>query len=173
MNVTGIKEKLDRMLAWVVIVLMAAITLNVLWQVFTRFIIGDPSSFTDELARFMLIWIGLLGAAYVMGQRGHLAIDLLLTKLPPRPALFVDALILCAILVFAIGVMFIGGVHLVYLTFTLEQISAALNVSLAYVYLALPLSGFLIAFYAGVFLLDVLRVLSGREALFMETRVLE
>lgn len=171
MSLVGFKVTLDRILAWVVIVLMAAITLNVLWQVFTRFILGNPSSFTDELARFMLIWIGLLGAAYVMGQRGHLAIDLLLTKLRPSVALIVDAIILTAVMVFAIGVMVIGGAHLVYLTYTLEQVSPALNLSLAYVYLALPLAGTVIAIYAAIFLFDVIRAISGRDALFTETRV--
>jgi TRAP-type C4-dicarboxylate transport system permease small subunit len=171
MSVVGFKTTLDRILAWVVIVLMAAITLNVLWQVFTRFILGNPSSFTDELARFMLIWIGLLGAAYVMGQRGHLAIDLLLTKLKPNVALVLDAVIMTAVMVFSVGVMVIGGSHLVYLTYTLEQISPALNLSLAYVYLALPLSGIVIAFYAALFLFDVIRAITGRETLFTETGV--
>jgi TRAP-type C4-dicarboxylate transport system permease small subunit len=170
MSIVGFKVVLDRILAWVVIVLMAAITVNVLWQVFTRFILGDPSSFTDELARFMLIWVGLLGAAYVMGQRGHLAIDLLLTRLKPGIALVVDALIMTAVMLFSIGVMVIGGSHLVYLTYTLEQISPALNLSLAYVYLALPLAGIVIAFYAAIFLFDVIRAITGRVALFTETR---
>lgn len=173
MSLSEFKIRLDRFLGWAVIILMGAITLNVLWQVFTRFILGDPSSFTDELARFMLIWVGLLGAAYVMGQRGHLAIDLLASKLPPRIALVLDGFILGVVLLFAIGVMTIGGGHLVYLTFTLEQISAALNVSLAYVYVVVPISGLMIAFYAAVFLLDVIRALSGRDTMFSETRVPE
>lgn len=171
MSVIGFKTALDRVLAWVVIVLMAAISVNVLWQVFTRFILGDPSSFTDELARFMLIWVGLMGAAYVMGQRGHLAIDLLLTKLRPGTALVLDAVILLTVMLFAIGVMVIGGSHLVYLTYTLEQISPALNLSLAYVYLALPLSGATIALYALLFLLDVIRSIRGMETMFSQTRV--
>ena len=48
-----------------------------MWQVLTRFVLGNPSSFTDELARYLLIWVGLFGAAYAIGKRTHLAIDLL------------------------------------------------------------------------------------------------
>jgi TRAP-type C4-dicarboxylate transport system permease small subunit len=170
MTVRDVKLQLDRFLGWTVVVLMAAITLNVLWQVFTRFILRDPSSFTDELARYMLIWLGLLGAAYVMGQRGHLAIDVLVNRMPVRIALVIDAIILIAVLMFTVGVMVVGGVNLVFLTHSLEQISPALNVSLGVVYLALPLSGVMIAFYAAVFLLDVVRAYSGKERMFVETR---
>ncbi|WP_316931840.1 TRAP transporter small permease [Parabacteroides distasonis] len=52
-----------------------------LWQVLSRYILVSPSSVTDELAGYLLIWVGLLGAAYVSGKNEHLAIDLLLQHL--------------------------------------------------------------------------------------------
>ena len=36
---------------------------------------SNPSSFTDELARYLMIWLGILGAAYVAGKNEHVAID--------------------------------------------------------------------------------------------------
>ena len=78
---TKLKEIIDKVLAWIVIVVMAVLVIDVLWQVFTRFILRDPSSFTEELARYLMIWVGLLGAAYAAGKRMHLAVDLLPTKL--------------------------------------------------------------------------------------------
>ena len=51
------------------IILMAAIVIDVVWQIFTRFILRDPSSYTEELAGFLLIWIGLLGASYAFIQK--------------------------------------------------------------------------------------------------------
>ena len=59
---------------------MAAITLNVLWQVASRFIFQEPSAFTDELARFLMIWVGILGAAYVGGKNLHVKIDVFVKK---------------------------------------------------------------------------------------------
>ncbi len=138
----------DRALGWVVVVLMGVAVLNVLWQVFTRFVLANPSSFTDELARYLLIWIGLLGASYAAGQQMHLAIDLLPTKLTGRPRFYLGALIEACIFLFALSVLVIGGIYLVALTLTLGQTSAALHVPLGYVYLALPLSGLLMMFYA-------------------------
>ena len=56
---------------------MAIMVIAVLWQVFTRFVLGSPASGTDELVRFALLWLSLLGASYGFGRRAHLAIDLL------------------------------------------------------------------------------------------------
>ena len=72
-----VKNTIDKILEWTLVVSMSLLVIDVLWQVFSRFILQDPSSFTEELARFLLIWVGLLGAAYAAGQRMHLAVDLL------------------------------------------------------------------------------------------------
>lgn len=78
------RQWVDRCLEYVLITLTALLTLDVLWQVFSRLVLPSPSSFTDELARFLFMWVGLLGAAYAAGKRLHLAIDLLATRLGPR-----------------------------------------------------------------------------------------
>jgi TRAP-type C4-dicarboxylate transport system permease small subunit len=127
---------------------MGVAVANVLWQVFTRFVLADPSSFTDELARYLLIWIGLLGASYAAGMRMHLAIDLLPAKLTGRSRFYVGVLTEACVFLFALSVLVIGGTHLVTLTLTLGQTSAALHVPLGYVYLVLPLSGLLMMFYS-------------------------
>jgi len=62
---------ITKVLGIFLIVLMAAIVLDVTWQVFTRFILKDPSGFTEELAGFLLIWIGLLGASYALHRKFH------------------------------------------------------------------------------------------------------
>ncbi len=167
-NVTGmerLKLAIDHLLGAVVAALMAALVLDVLWQVFTRFVMRDPSSFTDELARYLLVWVGLLGAAYCAGQKLHLAIDLFPSRLTGRPRHLVEIAIQSAILVFAVAVMVVGGARLVGLTLLLGQTSAALQIPLGAVYTVLPLSGVLIAFYAVVFILEHVRALREGEPL--------
>lgn len=149
---TAIKEKIDFVLKWILVVIMGAMVLNVLWQVFTRFILKDPSSYTEELARYMLIWIGILGASYVAGQKMHLAIDLLSTKLTGKSKIYLELFINFCVLAFAFVVMIIGGIRLVTITLLLNQISAALQIPLGYVYTVLPLSGILISFYSVIFI---------------------
>jgi len=145
-----LRNKVDNVIKYSLVFLMTLMVFNVLWQVFTRFIMNDPSSFTDELARYLLIWLGLLGAAYVTGQNMHLAIDYLLNKTNPNVKSKLEYVINISIFLFAFFVMVIGGVNLVSLTLYLEQISAALQIQLGYIYIVLPLSGILIMFYSGV-----------------------
>ena len=51
------RKKLDKTLEWMLGILLITMVLNVLWQVFSRYILNDPSTFTDELSRYLLIWI--------------------------------------------------------------------------------------------------------------------
>jgi len=149
-----IKTKLDVVLKWVLVFLMSAITINVLWQVFTRFILQSPSSYTEELARYMLIWVGILGASYVAGQKMHLAIDLLSTKLSGVTKPYLEIIIQSSIFLFSFFVMVIGGIKLVQITLISNQISAALQLQLGYVYTVVPLSGTLIMFYSFTFIVE-------------------
>jgi TRAP-type C4-dicarboxylate transport system permease small subunit len=141
------KSKLDQVIANMLVVLMALMVINVTWQVVSRYVFQDPSSFTDELARYMLIWVGMLGAAFVAGKKDHLAIDILLTSLSPTGQLKLMVLIDSCVLIFALTVMVIGGSNLVYITFILGQKSAALQIPLAYVYGVIPFSGLLVIYY--------------------------
>ncbi|MBX2818520.1 MAG: TRAP transporter small permease [Rhodothermaceae bacterium] len=160
------KNTIDKILEWTLIVSMSLLVIDVLWQVFSRFILQDPSSFTEELARFLLIWVGLLGAAYAAGKRMHLAVDLLPRSLEGKRKAYLDIFIYSIVIIFSISVMIFGGSRLVAITLYLGQTAAALQMPLGYVYLILPISGFLIAFYAALHLVDEFRVLSGQAALF-------
>lgn len=143
----ALKKQIDVATERVLILLMGLLVIDVLWQVASRFILRDPSSFTDELARYLLIWLTLIGAAYATGKNMHLAIDILPLSLTGRKALLLNRFLHSLILVFAIFVLIIGGIRLVYISFILGQLAPALQISLAYVYISLPLSGLLISFY--------------------------
>lgn len=141
------KSKLDQLIAHLLVILMGLMVLNVTWQVTSRYVFKDPSSFTDELSRYMLIWVGMLGAAYVAGKNEHLAIDIILNSLKEKLQKKVLLLVSVLVMIFALTVMVIGGSNLVYITFILGQKSATLQIPLAYVYGIIPFSGILVAYY--------------------------
>ncbi len=153
----ALRLALDRLLGSVICVLMAGMVLNVLWQVFTRFVLGQPSSFTEELARCMMIWVGLLGSAYAAGKKSHLALDLLTARLQGTRRRTSEFIIHTCVLLFSFAVLVAGGGRLVYIQLSLGQQSAALQVKLGYVYLAVPLAGAFIVFYSVMALLDTVR----------------
>jgi len=120
----------------------------VIWQVFSRFILQSPSTATDEISSFSLIWVGLLGAAYATGMHLHLAIDLLPEKLIEKNTVFFDGFIYISVFVFALCVMIIGGLRLCQLTFQFDQTSASLGIPLGFIYMVVPLSGILICYFS-------------------------
>lgn len=146
-NPRTFREKLDQSVAVLLIVILGIMVINVTWQVVSRYVFQSPSSFTDELSRYLLIWLGMLGAAYVAGKDSHLAIDILPEKLTGTAKNRLLIFIHLIIIAFVIPVMIVGGANLVYITFVLEQKSATLQVSLAYIYAIIPLSGLLILYY--------------------------
>jgi len=143
-----VADQAERLLAWVLVVLMGLMVIDVSWQVVSRLVFRAPSSFTEELAGFLLIWIGLLGAAYGFRTRAHLGIDLLVTKLRGTQRRTAQVLSHTLVALFALSTMVIGGFRLVLLAFQLDQISAAMGVRVGFVYLALPLAGVLIVLFS-------------------------
>lgn len=141
------KQKIDHYLGYILVILMAAMTLDVLWGVLTRYAFGSQADWSEELARFLLIWIGILGAAYASGQKLHLAIDLLKPKLDKPKQKKLSTFINGIVIVFALTVMVIGGARLMYITQVLGQLSAALRIPMYLVYSVVPLSGLLVIYY--------------------------
>jgi len=144
---TKFEIRLNKVLEVFMVILLSVLVVDVLWQVFSRYLLSSPSSFTDELAGFLLIWVGVLGAAYVAGRKEHLAIDILVQRSPPARKRKLQFIIHALILMFALSVMVIGGTYLVYTRFVLNVKSAALQLPLGYVYIVLPLSGLIIIYY--------------------------
>ena len=148
---------ITKVLEVMLIGLMSVIVLDVTWQIFTRFILKDPSSYTEELAGFLLIWIGLLGASYALYTRAHLGIDILMTKIKGVRRRIVEIVIYTIVLLFAFFILVIGGIKLVNITFDLNQISAAMGIPMGYVYLVLPMTGSLMMYYSIVFIINALK----------------
>lgn len=142
-----IRIKVNKIIERFLVLILVGMVLNVIWQVFTRFFTSSPSAFTNELARYLMIWLGVLGAAYISGKQEHVAIDFFVKKLNNSLRRFIDRFVLLSILSFAFFVMIIGGINLVYITLKLEQYSPSLQIPLGLVYSIIPISGLLIIFY--------------------------
>ncbi|WP_170327683.1 TRAP transporter small permease [Ruegeria arenilitoris] len=145
----------DTVLRLIIVIAFAVLVTCVIWQVFSRYVLGTPSTVTDEMARFLFIWVALLGGAYTLGQRRHLAIDLLPTITHGVPRLVVNAAIIGAIALFACVVMLYGGWNLVSRTLETGQVSPALRLPMGVVYIAIPASGLAILFYCLGFVVDL------------------
>ena len=141
-------NKVNLILEKVLIVIFALLVLDVLFQVFSRYILGTSFTWTEEFARFSLIWLTILGAAYLNGKREHLSMDFLYQKFSESNKRKASILIEVLIFLFALIVMVVGGFNLVYTTLHLEQLSGTLRIPLGYIYAIMPFSGLLIMCYS-------------------------
>lgn len=146
--------RIDTVFRRVLASLMAVMVLCVTWQIVSRYFLGEPASWTEELSRFLLIWIGLLGGSYAYHVKMHLGLDLLAARLSPKARIFQSRFIHIAVIFFALTALVGGGCRLIWLTYDLSQYSAALGVPMALVYCSLPISGLMFVLYACIALLD-------------------
>lgn len=151
-----LKKILDRFLETLVAASMAVLTIDVTWQVITRFILKNPSSWTEELATYLMIWVGLLGAAVALNYKDHLGIDYFVGKLPQKKRLYIETFVYLCIAAFSVLVMFGGGLRLVAITFRFGQLSPAMNLPMGYVYLAVPVAGVFLAIYSIEFFIETI-----------------
>ncbi|MDO6719813.1 TRAP transporter small permease [Psychrosphaera sp. 1_MG-2023] len=147
-------SKMDQGLRYLLALMMGLLVIDVTWQVLTRFVLPQPSSFTEEVARFLLIWVSLLGGAYAYRQHSHLGFDLIVRNLSVKKAIRIYQFSCLLVSFFAVAVLIVGGTNLMTLTWTLGQFSPVLNVPMAAVYSVLPLSGILFLIYSLYFLLN-------------------
>ncbi|CAM4201305.1 TRAP transporter small permease [Lacicoccus alkaliphilus] len=140
-----IKLTVDKVILGFASIAIVAMTLLAVWQVIARYILNDPSTLSEEIIRYTLIWFTLLGAAYVFGQNKHITILFIREKFPWKVQLFLTYLAQFAVLLTAIVVFIYGGIRITMLT--IPQIAPATGISMGFVYSALPVSGVIILFY--------------------------
>lgn len=150
-----IKKGLDQVLRLASVVLFALLVLVVVWQVFSRQVLDSPSAWTEELARYTFVWVGLFATALVFSERGHIAVDFVVKKFSESQQKVVAVCVQVAIIFFAVVVLVYGGIRAADGAWN-QQLSA-LPTQVGVMYLAMPITGAMIAFYAVYHLIAVLR----------------
>jgi TRAP-type C4-dicarboxylate transport system permease small subunit len=143
-------SRVRRVVNGVVVVVFAAIVLVVFSQVVSRFVFNAPFSWSEELARYLQVWLILLTSAAVLRKGLHLAVDYAIHALPPPAKRFLRIVNLGFIVFFLVVVMVSGGMLI---AATVSQKTPALQLPMWLVYLALPVGGFLMLLEATALLL--------------------
>jgi TRAP-type C4-dicarboxylate transport system permease small subunit len=127
---------LNRICEWALIILLAAMAVAVFLQVLFRYLFHLPLFWTEEFARYCLVWASLLGAAVALKRGEHIAVTFFLDTFPKRAARALTMVAQISV-VLILSVMVWGGIKLVLVTSA--QISPALRIPMAVPYLALPI----------------------------------
>lgn len=138
-TLTRTKRVMTLVLGWLAAFLLVVMTLLVLYQVFTRYVLDDPADFTEELVRYFLIWTGFIGAAYAFTTRQHMALVFVRDRFPGRARRWLMAFTDALVLVFALVLIVIGGAQLSWGAW--DQFSPLLGVPRGLVYAVAPVAG--------------------------------
>lgn len=135
---------------------MAALAAVITLQIVSR-VLFTAVSWTEEIARFLLVWLTFLGATLALAERRHIAVTLLTDRLPPALRRVAAIVGLVAMTVFLIALTWIGWNYMSTQSF---QRSASLQVPMMYVYSVIPVSGALMSVLC---LADLMATMSGRD----------
>lgn len=153
----SLKTRMTQVLNGALIVAVALLVFSVCWGVFTRYVLGEQANWTEELARFLLIWIALLGGAVAFGTRGHLGVDYFVGKLHPEGGKLMAVVAHIVVLIFSVLIFVVGGGQVVRDALIMEQTTSALGWKMGHVYLALPIAGLFMVLYTLENIVETLR----------------
>ncbi|MCC8193856.1 MAG: TRAP transporter small permease [Deltaproteobacteria bacterium] len=144
-----LEKAVDKCIVLVCGSMLLGITALIFIQVIFRYILQNSISWSEELTRYMMVWIVFLASGYVLSKGGHANIDMLLNRFSPKMRSVAVKGSLLLIMVFS-GLVIRYGFML--MRFGKRQISSALEIPMNYVYLAIPIGGALLIFYCLVLL---------------------
>ena len=136
---TKVRRGINALLSTIAAIILITMSALVIYQVFTRYVLNNPADFTEEIIRYLLIWICFIGAAYAFNSRQHMALLFVQNQMKPpvKQALVIFSDVL--ILLFAIFVMLVGGVKLA--VSARQEFSALLGIPRSLVYAMAPIAG--------------------------------
>lgn len=140
----AIAKTFDRGLGWTAAILAAVLTAVVLLGIVSRGL-GEPLVWTDEVSRFLMIWLAVAGWLMAGRNRAHIRIRFFHDLLPPRwhaasEAIMQVALVLCGIL------LAVFGFELVRRNLDIE--ATTIPLAMAWVYLPIAIGGGVMALQA-------------------------
>ena len=157
---------LVRIISWIIGFLLALMVILVFSNVIARYFLNSALAWSEEISRFMLIWVAFLGSVLAYVRNEHLGLDILITVLPPRSSrvvlVFANLLVIAAIFV-----LLHGGWSITSHTFNSGWTSPALSIPYGVVYMIVPVCSLLLLLQAFVKLREnisvMIRVIKGVE----------
>lgn len=137
---------LNKVLEYLLAALVVVMVAGCFWQIFTRFVLNNPSSWTEELLRYTLIWLTMLGVPYAYGKEQHISIGFITgtftKKNQVRDKIFIEILVL----LLSVFVMVAGGIMVT--VNAAGQLSPAMGIPMQFYYLGVPICGVLMIVYS-------------------------
>lgn len=143
-QLAAVADRLESGLNGLLAVMLAVLVASLVYQVFGRYVLNHAPSWTEELSRFLMVYVTMLGSSAIIRREGHVAVNVLVDALPDplrQGVLWIrDAILLSAagfLMWYGYSFALIGA----------RRASPALEISMYWPTLAIPISGGLIALF--------------------------
>ncbi|MBQ0931822.1 TRAP transporter small permease [Ideonella sp. 4Y16] len=131
------------------VLLLAAMAVIIFANVVLRYTTSESIEWAEEVARYLMVWLTFLGAGPVLRYGGHIAVENLQDALPPRAAVALRALIASMLFAFFGFMVWFG---LLYVERAQYQMTPTTQISMSWVYAAIPVGGLLLALHLALVL---------------------
>lgn len=128
-----------------VLFLFSIMTISAFLQVVFRFVFSNPLSWSEELCRYCMVWMTMIGIGLAVKAQAHICVDLIKTVLSRRIMNIVDRFNIILTIIFGY-IMIKYGMQMSFSNFT--QTSPGLYLPMGLVYIIIPISGILIIFFS-------------------------
>jgi len=138
--ISRVSSDADKFARVSVVILMLALTLTITFEVFFRYFLKMPLIGTEELARYIMIWLAFIGSSIALRQKAHIGMDFLLRYLPGQIKKIMIYITQSMILFFLVYLIWWGWIHAIHVR---VQVSPALRISMFWPFISIPIGGFL------------------------------
>ena len=128
------------------------------WQVFTRYVLGNPSTWSEELVGYLFAWMSLFGACLVTGERGHMNIPIIVDMAAPGLKKLLLSLGEIIAFLFSMVILVYGGMQITSLA--MGQMTSSLGVAVGVFYVVMPICGVVNMIYT---ILNIVEILGKNE----------
>ena len=137
-----LSEVSEKTVYYTLIVMMAVMTITIIIQVFLRYVFSYSLSWSEEVARYLMIWVAFLGGSLALKRGLHIGVELVVTRLDQGLKRWVLLFSQFLIFLFLVSLT-IGGMELTWAV--RDQRSPALLFSMSLAYLSAPIGGLFMA----------------------------
>lgn len=125
------------------------------WQVLTRYVLKNPSTWSEELVGYLFAWMSLLGASIVTCERGHMNIPIIVERFSETVQKGLNCFGEIVAFLFSVVILVYGGIKIT--TLAMGQMTSSLGVPIGIFYIVLPLCGILNMIYTVLNIVDILK----------------
>lgn len=143
-------NRIMNVLAGVSLIAMTALTC---WQVFTRYVLNNPSTWSEELVGYLFAWASLFGASLITGERGHMNIPVVVEKMHAAAQKFFAIFAELIAMAFSLIILVYGGYRITLLA--MGQMTSSLGVAVGVFYVAMPVCGVINILYTILNIYDI------------------